>query len=559
MLMEKAKDKQFWEKVRTDIAYQGILDEIKEYYKTARYEEIPALKYSSRKRYYEDGNRREFEVPYFRRRTYLSAVALLALIYPERADYLDELQEIMWAICEEYSWVLPAHCDNTVESGLKIIDLFSAETAFALAEISYMLEERLDKVILERIKREIKYRILHNYESGSFDWEKVTNNWVAVCGGNIGGALMYLFPEQFQKLLPRIQSTVKQLLDGYPNDGTCLEGLGYWHYGFGNYIWFADLLKQFTGGQIDLMKEKKVEQIAGYAQRSFLCGNSTISFADGIMSGKANVIMQDYLAHIFPNTVHSLPADITEFLPMNIMWMTYFRSLYYMDLIKKPQALPCTDIVLPDAGQVIINRENYSIAVKAGNNDEPHNHNDVGNFILATKAGQIFCDLGAGCYTRQYFESKNRYKIFCNGSQGHNVPVINGVYQKEGKEYGGTISLSENVITVEMAGAYEPGVIEKLTREIRYSKDGFKLTDHFSPDYKSITERFITLYEPEVNGNQILVNGVILRFDPKSVNVNISQVEHANHTCDIDIVYCIDFEVKPGQEHVDFEFEITDR
>jgi len=120
---------------------------------------------------------------------------LMTLIYPERTEYLEELQELIWAICEEYSWVLPAHCGNQLEDGLTVIDLFSAETSFMLAESCYFLEDRLDKLVTDRVRSEVKQRILHNYENGSFWWEETTNNWAAVCAGNVGGALMYLFPK----------------------------------------------------------------------------------------------------------------------------------------------------------------------------------------------------------------------------------------------------------------------------------------------------------------------------------------------------------------------------
>ena len=557
MLMQKAKDKQFWEKVRNEPLYQEAVSQIKAYYENERYEKIPVLSYRSRMRYYADGDRSEFEKPYFRRRTYLSAAALMALIYPEESAYLEEVQELIWAICEEYSWVLPAHCGDGLEDGLKVIDLFSAETAFALAEITYMLEDRLDKLITDRIRTEIEQRILHNYENGNFWWETSTNNWSAVCAGTVGGALMYLFPEQFEKLLPRLLATMQCLLDGFPEDGTCLEGFSYWHYGFGNYVWFADLLKQFTEGKIDLMKADKVEKISGYAQRTFLCGHTTVSFSDGSMTGKVNRIMQNYLAEIFPDTVYPLPEEISEFQRMNVMWMTYFRTLYYLDMVKKPQKLRREDVYLPDAGQVIINREGYSLAVKAGDNEEPHNHNDIGNFILSTKRGQIFCDLGAGRYTRQYF-SDIRYTIFCNGSQSHNVPIIDGCYQKEGKEYRGRISYEDNRITVEMAGAYEAGLIDRLTRTFAYGEMGFVLKDSFSAGHESLIERFVTLKNPEIYADHVMVEGVWLRFDPETVQVKVSQAEHENHDRSISMVTCIEFELRPGIADVEFTFEVTE-
>ena len=80
MLMQKAKDPKFWEQVRTDSAYDEMVEKLKGYYRDTYWEEIPALKYSARMRFYGDGDRHEFERPYFRRRTFLASAALLALI-----------------------------------------------------------------------------------------------------------------------------------------------------------------------------------------------------------------------------------------------------------------------------------------------------------------------------------------------------------------------------------------------------------------------------------------------------------------------------------------------
>ena len=304
------------------------------------------------------------------------------------------------------------------------------------------------------------------------------------------------------------------------------------------------------------MQKEKVKQISGYAQRTFLCGNTTVSFSDGSRTGSVNKMMQNYLADIFPDSVHPLPAEITSYPRGNVMWQNFFRNVYYMDLMQEPQELQKTDIDLPDAGQVIINRENYSLAVKAGDNNEPHNHNDIGNFIVSTKEGQVFCDLGAGRYTRQYFDPATRYTIFCNGSQSHNVPIINGTYQKEGSEYKGTIVHEGDKITVEMAGAYEAGTIQKLRREFLYNENGFCMTDTFSADYESLTERFVTLEEPEIYEDHMIVKGVKLTFDPNAVKVRVSEASHENHDLSISFIKCIDFELVKGLEQVSFTFEI---
>ena len=46
----------------------------------------------------------------------------------------------------------------------------------------------------------------------------------------------------------------------------------------------------------------------------------------------------------------------------------------------------------------------------------------------------LLTDLGAGEYTKEYFH-EGRYRILCNNSFGHSVPVIDGEGQKEGGEY----------------------------------------------------------------------------------------------------------------------------
>lgn len=559
MLMQKAKEPSFWENARKGPAYAALIAHVTQEYERLHSDMITALSYRARMRYYADGDRQEYEAPYFRHRNRLSCAALLALLYPEEPRYLQEVQELIWAICEEFSWVLPAHCANTLESAEETIDLFSAETAFTLAEIDSMLGDRLDANIRRQIRRQVEGRILKNLEAHTYFWETVTHNWSAVCAGNAGGALLYLFPKAFEKLLPRFVGAMESLMKGFPEDGTCTEGFSYWHYGFGNYVWFADLLYQYTDGAVDLMAAPKVEKVAGYAARSVLKGGSTISFADGTRTGSVSLTLHSWLAHRFPASVPALPADVMRYEGVNVHWMNYLRSFCYLEYEQTADALPQQDIDLPDAGQVILNRERYSFVIKAGHNEEHHNHNDVGSFILATDKGQVFCDLGSGRYTRQYFERPGRYEIFCNRSMGHSVPIVNGMEQAEGEEHCGTVTRTGDVIAVEMAGAYPAGCIETLTRRIDALENGIRLTDSFSA-FESLTERFIALSEPVVYADRVEVDGVTLRFDAACAAPTVTVEKHELHKGFIQYafipVYCIDFAIAPGTESAEFLFEV---
>lgn len=81
-------------------------------------------------------------------------------------------------------------------------------------------------------------------------------------------------------VLARVLPAMDSFLSGYPEDGACTEGYGYWQYGFGFYVYFADLLKTRTGGALDLLAEPKIRQIAMFQQKAFLDGCHTVSFSD---------------------------------------------------------------------------------------------------------------------------------------------------------------------------------------------------------------------------------------------------------------------------------------
>ncbi len=558
MLLSQAKDPAFWQTVRTDAAYQPIIEHLRSIYESSFYNEIPALPYHARMRFYSDGDRSEFEAPYFRRRAFLATAALLFLIYPEETHYLNEVHRVLWAICDEYTWAVPAHTNGTLEDDLTNVDLFNAETGFTLAELCYLLADHLDPLAKARAEQEVRKRVIQNYLHRTFWWDTSTNNWASVCAGNVGGAMMYLEPDLFKEQLPRLLDTMRCFLSGFPEDGTCMEGFGYWHYGFGNYVWFADLLYQFSNGEMDLLAWPKIEAISGYAQRCFLRGGTTISFSDGQKNGRADSAMVHYLTRRFPNSVQLLPPAYSTYSKGNVTWMQSLRNLLYVDFHAEAPEKQLENYDLPYAGQVIVNETAYSLAVKAGTNAEPHNHNDVGSFILSTQEGQILCDLGAGTYTRQYFRPETRYSIFCNSSLSHNVPIVNGQAQLAGKEYNGTITHEGNVITAELASAYGQPTFTKLTRCLQHLPHQVILTDSFAPDYESLTERFISLFKPEITGDQVHIAGITLSYDPACAVPSIHEETHPLHgfTGATVPVFCLDFELKPGLDHIQFTIQI---
>ena len=558
-LLKKAKDGAFWHELKTSPAYRKCVEEIKRVYSENNTLPLPPLTKEMRSLFDTKGSRKEFEAVYFQRRRFLTTASLLALLYPEEPRYLEETELLLRATCKEYSWALPAHTSGMDDEKTKtFIDLFTAETGLAVAEICYLLQDRLNAGVRTSAEREVRRRVIDSFMNTSFWWEKDASNWAAVCAGNVCGAFLYLAPELYERVAPRIDSAIECFLSSYTDEGVCLEGFTYWHFGYGEFVWFADLLKQFTNGRKDYFKHEKAEASAGHVLRSFLSGNTTVSFSDGVRRGKADIALISYLCKQYPNSFHPLPAEVTSFPTGNGDWLQLSRLCLYYDPAFLDGTLPQKDFFLPQAGQAIINRKRYSLAVKAGHNAEPHNHNDIGSFILSTEQGQMLVDLGAGLYTKQYFDERTRYDILCNSSFGHSVPIVNGAPQRAGKQFFGTISKTDETITVNFATAYGQPAFQKLERRFVCEDDRVTLTDSFAPDYKSLTERFVSLIPPAVQADCVRIGSVVIRFDSKQVTPALSYGTHTLHEPedgrDELTVYLLNFRLKQGLSSVTFEF-----
>jgi hypothetical protein len=83
--------------------------------------------------------------------------------------------------------------------------------------------------------------------------------------------------------------------------------------------------------------------------------------------------------------------------------------------------------------------EGFFFAAKGGHNAESHNHNDLGSCVLYFNGKPCLVDIGRETYTAKTFSSR-RYEIWTMQSQYHNLPKINGIDQKEGREFVATNS-----------------------------------------------------------------------------------------------------------------------
>ena len=544
----KAKSPEFWKAVRENAAYAPLIDGIKALYQPDDALDLSIIRFSQRFKYYKDGDRGTAETPYFHRRRVLSSAAILALLYPEREEYIDKINDLMFAICDEYSWCLAAHTpsEGDVKVDPFVVDLFNAETAAMMAALSSLLADRIAPQVKERAEDEVRRRVLAPFKAKFQPGEMFNNNWSTVVAGSAALAFHFLEPESFRTVMPRFKESLEDFVSSYTDDGTCTEGFSYWMYGDGYFLFLADLLREYSHGAYNAFASEKVLKMANFPKRCFLPpSKATLSYADGADAGRVDIGCWHFLCREYPEGVKMLTRDQLYIWPGNVGFVYYVRDFLAFDPTRLPpsEAEIC-DYILPDAKQVVITREGYSCTAKSGNNKERHNHNDVGCFIFADEDGQAICDLGAGLYTREYFRPETRYQIFCNRSMSHSVPIFDGAEQREGEQFAGTFAYENGRMTMEIAAAYGLDALKSCLRTIAFDDTGITLADAFDYAGKTITERFVTKREPTVKAGEITIGKTKLTFDPALVPTVTTETHFLHgYKGDSVPVYCIDFTI----------------
>jgi hypothetical protein len=200
-----------------------------------------------------------------------------------------------------------------------------------------------------------------------------------------------------------------------------------------------------------------------------------------------------------------------------------------------------SEFYAPEAQWLIKRTPCYGFAAKGGNNAEHHNHNDIGHFIFAKDSKQILCDLGSAPYVRDYFGPK-RYTFLETNSRGHSVPIIDGEFQKGGKEFAARDTKYENgVFSLDISGAYENlDASEKIVRSFEFGDNFVKLTDKFAFSNKhSVVERLVSRIDPDISTRgTVYVGDVKITYDAETWQVSKSSETLSNSE---KICYMIDF------------------
>jgi len=362
------------------------------------------------------------------------------------------------------------------------IDLGARKFGSDLALAELLLGDKLPQDLRQEMKENLRRRIITPYLKSCQEndrenqWITSTSNWNSVCTS--GSVFVILATsERLEERLAAIGSalnSMKHYLSGLGDDGYCSEGIGYWGYGFGHYLYLAQILSDYTEGQIDLFTfhhPEKLKRVARFPENFMIQNGVFPAFSDNNIKNPssfgnfAKAMTAHYYGSSWPfNTVHE---QATEQL---IQWSTLADDHEgYVPDLPDHSYFEHSGVVTSRGRQPVP----FSIALKTGHNAENHNHNDVGSYSLILGDDLIAGDIGKPVYIAGAFSSKNKAR----SSWGHPVPEVDGKLQSKGASFHGAIESTEfsknsDRITMDIRPAYEVDALRKLIRVIENDKSG---------------------------------------------------------------------------------------
>ncbi len=544
-----ASEREYWESMAKKPIARLILHHASE----LMGQRIPDLSASLYLSFNRTGNRSEYESHYFTRRRMLGTLALAYCLAPNEAA-LFQVIDLLWAIAEESSWCLPAHNSYIRDSEQlplpmaenPIIDLFSAETAATLALVCALLKHDLDQVtpiISQRIEKELDKRIITPYLTRHFWWmgdgDEPMNNWTAWCTQNV---LLTAFLTPLDDGI-RKQITNKALvsldcfLKDYGEDGCCSEGAQYYRHAALCLHCSLAILNTVTDSLFsELYRDPKIRNMASFIRHIHAQGPYYFNFADcSALSGPCTIreylfakdCNDEKLASFALASAASREEEERD-LPQEINLAYRLLELIGSDEhTSSMQSLETQeDHYYPSVGIWISRDSHMALGVKAGGNDDSHNHNDSGSITLYKDGHPVLIDVGVETYTKQTF-SKDRYSIWTMRSCFHNVTNFPPYEQQSGKKYHALLrEKTAKSISLELTPCYPDaaGVVSYVRTVIHEKEQGISILEQVKGSVAPVLTLMCAI-QPKIEGQTIhFGNKAMMQCSAENLKITLEPI-----------------------------------
>lgn len=506
-----------------------------EKYLDYKWQSVDATSYLA---YERTGDRAVMEKPLSDNRIALNSL-MMAELAEGKGRFIDQIINGTWHLAHMESWVLSAHLPRQhsgralPDPDQQIIDLGSAPLGAEMAVAYHFFQETFDqidpvisKVIYNAVEKQIFEPYLNVDNQASQWWLAydlkpgfVINNWNPWCNADVMLACLLIDKnqERRQKAIRQSLKSVDKFLGYIKTDGACEEGPAYWGHAAGKLYDYLQIMYDATGGRLSLFNDPQIMSMGEYISRSYVGDQWVVNFADA----SARLSMTVPLIYNYGTAIGS--NEMCDFAVYNLMDKKNGRfkkpvPTIWKDMFRVLESLKCIAPVTERVNQLnaeiaggmsldecarklrkdvpaftwypetefyyVKNASDWFFAAKGGHNNESHNHNDIGTFLLYKGSVPVFVDAGVGTYTKKTFSSE-RYTIWSMLSDWHNLPVINGKTQMNGGQYhssdvyAGTKGRSK-IFRLDISGAYRAGTdCNSWVREYNVSDKLLTITDTY--------------------------------------------------------------------------------
>jgi hypothetical protein len=390
-------------------------------------------------------------------------------------EWLDEVIDGAYLLCEQSSWCWAAHEDAHSRRGdvlpdrsAPYLDLGAGEVAAQLAWLDLVLAGQLDQRapgLRRRIREEILDRVVRPFLDRD-DWHWLgldgdVHNWNPWIHSNVIAAAVVLIDDpglQAQTVALAIEG-LDRFFASIPADGAIDEGFAYWWNGAGRALEALALLEEATAGTLHA-DIPVVRGLLAFPHRMHLGHRWYLNVADGPARARTGLPWdlvrrwgerlgdRDAEQHAVafqpasPNVEIGLGRTLRALLDRAGDGNAARRHRPHGDAA--PLTPPLIGFSYLESVQIMLARENpgrtdgLALAAKGGHNGEHHNHRDVGSVVVAVDGVPLLADAGQPTYTAQTF-GPDRYGIRAMQSAWHSVPAPWGLEQGTGREFAAAV------------------------------------------------------------------------------------------------------------------------
>ena len=491
--------------------------------------EVPVLRASAYMSFRRKGDLSGYAQAYQARRETLRTLTLALCLQPDES-MLPLLADLIWAICEETSWVLPANNPCALGEDAQplpdpftpLVDCAAAETAADLALCVRLAGRTLQGIapqLIRRIVFEVRTRVLDPFVTyRELEWMCGPRATAGRCVSGIMLAFLALEEDSrrrwqcMRKALGLLERQLAQL----PLDGGVPGGLSDWLQTAGPVVDCVQMIRQVSGGRVDLRSEQQIQLLCHFPVLCHLARGWFVNPGEGSMrpalparsmfrigqamrdqalcdlgcflqkTGQAEEETGGTLWHQAQDLFNARAMDEAEPHPP-------FRREGYLPSWQLMTARTAED---ESAGLAVV--------LHGGSNRRVDGHADVGDVLLFAGDKPVLCD-GAG-----------------RESEWHSLPVVGGAQQVMGANHQAVDVMCElqetyDVMSMNLAPAYPAdSAVYSWQRTLVFDRveGGARLMEVFDlKGLETIDFHFITPQQPRIGQDYVQLGPVRMRWE----------------------------------------------